>query len=269
MPLAIHEQLLPGHTYQEKFAFARQCRLAGVELDGDGLSEKVLTVAAAMDATDMPIAAVNLTAPHYADYIAPDKDRRLRAIDRLRQVMSAAGDLRAACVTIVPHYSVPGAASLPDLTPFRTQADLEAEMFVWFLRTVNDLAAALDVVLCMQPVNRYESHFLNTIGQGAEFCAAIQHHPAVGIAPHLFHAALAEDDVFVALRDHAAAIKHLYLSDHQQRLPGTGWLNLDTLAATLRDMHYAGWLTITSADAPYSDADLAECVLKLHQAGIG
>ncbi len=269
MPLAMHEDLLPGHTFQEKFAFARQCHLTGVELDGADLSANILTVAAAMDATDMHIAAVNLTAPTYADYISPDRDRRMHAIDRLRQTMSAACDLQAACVTIVPHYSVPGAAMLPDLTPFRTQADLEAEMFVWFLRTVNDLAAAMDVVLCMQPINRYESHFLNTIGQAGEFCAAIQHHPSVGIAPHLFHAALEENDVFAALRNHAPSIRHVYLTDHNHRLPGMGWLNLETLSATLREMNYTGWLTITSADSHYSDTALAECVTRLHRAGIG
>lgn len=267
MPLAIHEKLLPGHTIHEKLMFARQYHLAGVELDGAGLPERVLAVAAAMDATNIKVAAVNLTGRAYAGYIAPDRDQRMQAIDRLRQVMGAACDLQAPSVTIVPHYAAPDAPTLPDLTPFRTQADLEAEMYVWFLRTVNDLAAAMDVVLCMQPVNAYETHFLNTIGQAAEFHAAIQHHPSVGIAPHLFHAAVAEEDLFAALRDHAASIKHIYLSDHNHRLPGMGWLNLEKLAQTLRDMAYRGWLTIT-AEGHYSGTALEACVAQLHRAGI-
>ncbi|NJR12414.1 hypothetical protein HC776_00535, partial [bacterium] len=103
-------------------------------------------------------------------YISEKRYERERAIERLRVAMSDAADLGAHTVILTPHF---GPSRLPDLTPFRTTPQLEGEMFVWFLRLVNDLATALGVVLCIQPVNRYESEFFNTVEQAAQFCQQI------------------------------------------------------------------------------------------------
>jgi sugar phosphate isomerase/epimerase len=240
MKFAIQEDMLPGRSTLERFENARRAGLSGVELWAENLPERVLEIAAAMDATGLQIAAVNMGR---ADgYIAVSFDERQQAIKRLQSAMECACDLRAESVIFVPQY---GESTLPDLTPFRTKAELEVEMYIWFLRTVNDLATAMGVVLCMQPVNRYESTFLNTISQAVHYCDEIKHHPGVRIAANLFHMALEEVDIPGVLRQHGELIDYVHLGDSNHRLPGRGLLNFASIAEALHDINFAGWLTFT------------------------
>lgn len=241
MKLAIQEHLLPGRTTQQRFEEAQKLGFDGIELFADGLSERLLEVAQAIDSTGLSIAAVHLG--RHAGYLSPHLDEREAAIGRLRQAMATAVDLHAEHVVFVPHF---GASQMPDLTPYRSAEEIDAEMMIWLLRTVSDLAYALGVMLHMQPRNRYETSFLNTVAQAEQFCEAIKDHPHVKIAPCLFDVALEETTPLAALQTAGERIGYLHLCDSNHALPGQGLLDFEAVAATIHEMHYDGWLTITA-----------------------
>lgn len=262
--------MLPGNTMLERFENAKKAGLSGIELWAEGLPDRILEVAAAMDTTGIAIAAVNMGRTD--GYIAASFDERQQAIKRLQAAMECAADLQTETVVFVPQW---GDSGLPDLTPFRSKPELEAEMYIWFLRTVNDLATAMGVVIAMQPVNRYESTFLNTLMQAGRYCDEIQRHPGVRIAPHLFHAALEEIDIPAALRQQGELMVYFHLSDSNHRLPGRGLLDFAAIADTFKAMHYTGWLTLTAGTPGHNQPNAAEiyaalpmCLEALKAAGL-
>lgn len=243
MKFAIQEDMLPGRTLRTRLQNARALGFDGVEFWSEGLSARVPEVAEALADSGLSAAAVNMG--RVDGFLYPDARQRDHAVSNMRQAMADALDIGAAGVTFVPHW---GGNKQPDLTPFKTAIEIEYELMVWLLRGVSDLAYAIGVELYMQPVNRYETHFLNKVEQAINFRRQIKDHPHVKVAANLFHMALEEVHPLACLRESLSAenndIGHIYLADSNRRLPGQGLLDFDAIMQTLRDGGYQGWLTL-------------------------
>ncbi|MFN8375712.1 MAG: sugar phosphate isomerase/epimerase [Anaerolineae bacterium] len=201
----------------------------------------------------------------------PDVKARDAAVSHMRQAFADALDIGAAGVTFVPHR---GENRQPDLTPFKTAIEIEYELMVWLLRGVSDLAYAIGVELYMQPVNRYESHFMNRLEQAVHFRRQQKDHAHVKVAANLFHMALEEAQplasLSAALQAEAGDIGQIYLADSNRRLPGQGLLDFAAVMRTIRDSGYQGWLTLecgapgTNTEYANDYADAApECLARL------
>jgi sugar phosphate isomerase/epimerase len=245
MPIAAQEHLLSGRTIMDKWMNARALGLEGVEVKAQNLTARVPDIAAAIEATGVRVAAVNLGQSD--GYLSPERDTREAAISAMRQAMADAVDLNAAHVIFVPHF---GSARMPDLTPYRSPIELDAEMMIWLLRTVSDLAYAMDIELDMMPVNHYETYFMTRLEHAVRFRRKIKDHAHIKIAANLFHTALEETDWLGTLREHLPHIGYIQLAEHNCRLPGQGVLNFTALASVLSD--YSGWLSL-ACEHPEAD----------------
>lgn len=260
MPIAVQEHLLPGRSIMDKWTSARALGLDGIEVEAKDLTARVPEMAAAVMETGVRVAAVNLG---WRDgYLSPEREEREAAISAMRQAMADAVDLNAAHVLFVPHF---GPTRMPDLTPYRAPVELDAEMMIWLLRTVSDLAYAMDIELDMLPVNHYETYFMTRLEHAVRFRRKIKDHAHVKIAANLYHTALEEADWLGALREHLPHIGYIQVSDHNCRLPGQGMMDFGALAAALGD--YSGWLTCAGTQA--SEAELRASVDFLRGCGLG
>jgi sugar phosphate isomerase/epimerase len=235
MQIAIQEDMLPGRSMMEKFENAKRLGIHGVEFWGRGLSGKVRDIVEAMEATGIVAAAVNHG--RQSRFLDPDPIERDIALTELRQSMTDAADIRAKGVIFVPHFFGP---LLPDLTPYKSAMELEFELLIAHLRTLEDLADAMDIELYVEPVNRYETHFLNRLEQAAAV-SRNRNHPRVKIVADLFHMSLDESDMVKAIQDHANDIGHVHLADSNRRLPGQGLTDFGKMAAALNEIGYNGW----------------------------
>lgn len=239
MKLAIQEQVLPGRTVQERIQQAQALGFDGVEVLATGLDARLMELAEALNAAQMPVASVHLGRKD--GYISPDLATREAAIGYMRQSIATATDLHAEHVVFVPHW---GALPTPDLTPHRSAEELASDLLIWLLRTVSDLAYALGVTLYMQPRHRYDTQFINTLEQAAHYMDVLKDNPYVKLAPGLFDMALEEANVLEALRTHGKRIGYLYVCDSNGRLPGQGLLDFANVAEVLREIQYDGWLCL-------------------------
>jgi sugar phosphate isomerase/epimerase len=260
MPIAVQEHLLPGRSIMDKWANARALGLDGVEVEAENLTARVPDIVNAITVTGVRVAAVSLG--RRDGYLSPQQGEREAAISAMRQAMADAVDVAAAHVIFVPHF---GPSRMPDLTPYRAQIELDAEMMIWLLRTVSDLAYAMDVELDMMPVNHYETSFMTRLEHAVRFRRKIKDHAHVKIAANLFHTALEEADVARVLREHLPHIGYIQAADHNCRLPGQGMMDYATLAGVLSD--YSGWLTCACEQA--GEAELRASVDYLRGCGLG
>ena len=268
MKLAIRENCLPGRTIMQRFTQAKEAGLSGIEIFAHDLEAHMMDYAEAMSETGLSIAAVHMG--RRDGYLSPDMAEREGAIGYLRQIIAAAADLDAPQIVLVPALHT--STHMPDLTPYRSAMELEAEMLVWMLRVVSDLVGAFDTKLCLQTVNHYETHFLTSLRQAAYFCHEIDNHPDIRIAPDTFHMSLVEDDVVAALRTYGEFAESIYLSDSNGRLPGRGLLNFDDISLALQALAFDRWLILTThhprLTADDTITDLPNCLNMLKEAGI-
>jgi D-psicose/D-tagatose/L-ribulose 3-epimerase len=101
------------------------------------------------------------------------------------------------------------------------------------------------VHVAIEPLNRFETYFLNTTADAVQLCAEIAH-PNVGILWDTFHANIEEKNIAEALRLTGRFLKHVHTCENDRGTPGIGHGDWKGVFAALRDLRYDGWLTIES-----------------------
>jgi len=101
------------------------------------------------------------------------------------------------------------------------------------------------VGLAIEPLNRFETYFLNTAADAAALCDAVDR-PEIGVLFDTFHANIEEKDVASACRSLGRHLKHVHTCENDRGTPGTGHVDWAALFNVLRELKYDGWLTIES-----------------------
>jgi D-psicose/D-tagatose/L-ribulose 3-epimerase len=167
-----------------------------------------------------------------------DAVARERAVAHVRAVLDRAAEADIRLLSGPLYFPV---GYLPGRR--RTEDEWARTVESW-QRLVPDAAAA-DVTIGIEPLNRFETYFLNTAADGAAFCEAVGH-PSVGLLVDTFHANIEEKSIAGALRTAGRHLKHLHTCENDRGVPGTGHVAWQEVFATLAELGYDGWLTIES-----------------------
>lgn len=139
-------------------------------------------------------------------------------------------------------------AGLGVMTGARRTAD-EWNRAVDGLQQVARRAEPLGVTLCLEPLNRFETYFLNTLEDASKLVHAISQ-PNVKIHFDTFHANIEECNPAAALRSVREDLGHVHISENDRGVPGTGHVPWREIVSTLKETSYDGWLTIESFARP-------------------
>jgi D-psicose/D-tagatose/L-ribulose 3-epimerase len=102
-----------------------------------------------------------------------------------------------------------------------------------------------DVTLAIEPLNRYETYFLNTAADAVRLCREIGH-PRIGILFDTYHANIEEKNVAAAIRESAPYLRHFHSCENDRGTPGSGHIDWPAIFEALREANYDRWLTIES-----------------------
>ena len=131
---------------------------------------------------------------------------------------------------------------------FMTGQRRSADQWKWVVECWQELGPVLErhgVTIALEPLNRFETFFLNTAADAAALCDEIGH-PRVGCLIDTFHANIEEKDVAQAYRTVARHLKHVHTCENDRGTPGTGHVDWPGVFQALREIGYDGWLTIES-----------------------
>jgi D-psicose/D-tagatose/L-ribulose 3-epimerase len=129
--------------------------------------------------------------------------------------------------------------------PGRPRTQAEWDRAVECYRSLTRVLEETGVTVAIEPLNRFETYFLNTAADAARFCREVDH-PDVGILLDTFHANIEEKDIGKAYRIAGPYLKHVHTCENDRGTPGSGHVEWDDVFAALRDVGYDGWLTIES-----------------------
>jgi D-psicose/D-tagatose/L-ribulose 3-epimerase len=146
------------------------------------------------------------------------------------------------CPSLVgPVYSVVGKA---DAVP-STQRKKEWAAVVKNLKLLAKHAEARGVVICVEPLNRFETDFLNTCEQGLKLIAAIGS-PAVKLHLDSFHMNIEEKDLGAAIRTAGSQLGHFHACGSDRGTPGGDHTDWAGIASALKAIGYQGDAVIES-----------------------
>ncbi len=111
------------------------------------------------------------------------------------------------------------------------------------MRQVAEHAATVGVRLAIEPLNRFETYLLNTLGDAARFARSVDV-PGCGILYDTFHAHIEEKHVTPVIREAADVLCHVHISENDRSTPGQGQVHWSETFTALRDIEYDGWLVV-------------------------
>lgn len=180
--------------------------------------------------------------PRDANLISADAATRANGVEFLKKCIDRTADLGA------PLMCGPLYAGLGVMTG-RRRTDKEWGWAVRGLRAASARAQKRGVCMCIEPLNRFETYFLNTLEDAARLVRDVDS-PNVKIHFDTFHSNIEERHPAAALRAVANDIGHVHISENDRGIPGTGHVDWKGILKSLKDIGYDGWLTIESFAQP-------------------
>ncbi|MBN2138755.1 MAG: sugar phosphate isomerase/epimerase [Sedimentisphaerales bacterium] len=110
-------------------------------------------------------------------------------------------------------------------------------------KKVADNAAAGNVALGIEFLNRFECYFLNTMADAANYVKRVDH-PNVGVLYDTFHANIEEKDPVGCITEHSDVINHIHISENDRGTPGKGHIDWAGTFKAIRACGYDNWLVI-------------------------
>lgn len=128
-------------------------------------------------------------------------------------------------------------------TPAERAHDLD--VLVANLKVLSAYAGDKGVILCLEPLNRFETSFINVADQVIEVVDRVDH-PACQILLDTFHMNVEEKNLGDAIRRAGKRVKHFHACENDRGAPGSGHVPWDSVAAALKEIHYDGPVVIES-----------------------
>jgi len=209
----------------------------GVELEvleGDAAHYRKL--ARALRDNGLESTAVTIMPSERHNPLSSDPRQRQAAVDHLLWAIECAAALESS-VLCGPFYQPLGVFSGRGPTEDEKARAAEGH------RRAAEVAGEAGIVLAVEPLNRFEAYFLNTLDQAFAYAARVGH-PHFGVMYDTFHANIEEKDPVGVAAAHAGAIRHVHISENDRGTPGRGHVPWAATFRALRQGGYDGWLTV-------------------------
>jgi D-psicose/D-tagatose/L-ribulose 3-epimerase len=174
------------------------------------------------------------------DLIHADESIRKNGMEYVRHCIDAAKTVGATNV-IGPLYSAVGRTwqSTGD------ERKRDTDLLVRQLKDLSNYAADRGVGLAVEPLNRFETSFMNLASQAIEVVDRVDH-PSCGILLDTFHMNIEERSIGDAIRAAGKRVRQIHTCENDRGAPGSGHVPWQDVANACRDIGFTGPYVIES-----------------------
>jgi len=168
------------------------------------------------------------------DLIQADEAGRANTVQYLKDCVTMVKELDGEIMSIVPS----------EVGKVNAQADEETEWnwAVEGLKEINAHAQKEGIRVALEPLNRFETNFINRADQAVTLAEAVG--PDVGVCLDAFHMNIEEADFRQALLNTGDKLSDFHVADNNRMACGQGALNWRDIVGTLKEIGYDGALTV-------------------------
>ncbi len=165
--------------------------------------------------------------------VAGDEAARAMSVQYTKDCIDLVAGLSGTEMTIVP-------ATVGKVTP-DASAEQEWDWAVAGLKDIYAHAQPLGVRLAIEPLNRFETYFINRGDQAMALAEAVG--DECGVCLDAFHINIEEADLYQAIRDCGPRLTDFHVADNNRMPAGMGDYDWKKVVDTLRSVGYDGALT--------------------------
>lgn len=166
--------------------------------------------------------------------LARDEAQRARSVQYVKDCVTMVSELDGEVLSVVPGTV---GKIVPDATP--------EEEWEWAVETMQEIyqhAQARGVRLAIEPINRFETYFINRSAQALALAEAVG--PDCGICLDVFHMNIEEPDTLASIKAAGDRIANFHVADNNRMAPGMGTFDWPTLIDAVRATGYDGAVSV-------------------------
>ena len=165
---------------------------------------------------------------------AKNEKQRAASVDYVKSVVTMIKELEGEEITIVP-------ATVGKVVPDGTPQE-EWRWVVDGMKEVYAHATKAGVRMAIEPLNRFETYFINRGDQALALAADVG--PNCGVCLDMFHMNIEEKDLYATIRKVGKKLFDFHVAENNRLAPGMGGHDWKRVVSTLREIDYQGALTM-------------------------
>ena len=200
---------------------------------------------------DLPICAIGTGQAFLADGLSlthPDEKVRKKSIERVKKHAEVARLFGAFVIIGLIRGKREG----------RSYQEVERLFFESMNTLLNDTQ---EVKFIVEPLNRYEMNFVNTIEEAMRILEKIGS-DRVGILADTFHMNIEEADISESLKMVRRKLYHFHVADSNRWAPGCGHFDFESVFKTLKEIGYNGYVSVECLPLPGGMEEAAEVAFR-------
>jgi D-psicose/D-tagatose/L-ribulose 3-epimerase len=166
--------------------------------------------------------------------LAKDKKQRAYSVQYVKDVVRMVSELDGRMVSVVPGTV---GKIIPDGRP-----DEEWEWAVESMQQVYEFAESCGILIGIEPINRFETYFINRGDQALALAKATGEN--CGVCLDTFHMNMEETDSLAAIRRAKGRLVGFHVADNNRMAPGMGTVNWPATIQTLKEIGYDEVLSV-------------------------
>ncbi|CAH0054635.1 unnamed protein product [Clonostachys solani] len=235
MHMSTHTWMRP-EPLEVTFKRAQSLGYKTIELAGEPAQYPVQETRELLEKYDLKLWGTVTIQQGKRDLLAVDPQERRDTIQYVKDVVTLSAELGGKITTVVP-------GRVGKIAP-TSSAENEWKWAVEGLREIAEFAKGKGVKIGLEPLNRFETYFLNRTDQALALAKEVGFDCGIAFDP--FHLALEEVDLIAAIKACGPLIVDFHVADHNRLAAGDGNFNWPQIMAALVETGYDGALAMES-----------------------
>jgi sugar phosphate isomerase/epimerase len=246
MKLSCTDFMVPGETLKEKADRLYSWGFDGISVFADYKrwnEDKFYEIYSLYEQTGVKPCEFVFIDPVYGHLMDNDNDISKKAYDLYVQSIKVCK--RIGAVTEM-EYEYKYQDPIPLFTPYLKMDQQKENRFINIAKNLTKEAEGNEAYILLEPINRYESKYLNCLDDCVEIVKKIDS-DNFGILADFFHMSIEEADISKSIINAGLYIKHVHIGDSNRLLPGYGHIDWKSAFKALRKVGFKGYINLECA----------------------
>ena len=240
MILGVHSATFVKNWYEDVTPYIHKCKKAGyksveVSLLGQTPSSAKNISKLAKDLNITLTCTTGLSKEE--DISSSDSGIQKNGIEALKRAIDMTAIMEAKLLTGVVHtaWGISNSMGKDKEDKFKNSSNS--------IKKISSLLTEKNIKLGIEPLNRYESDFINTVDEGLRLCELIDH-PNVGLLLDAYHMNIEEKNMCQSIEKARHKLFHFQVAENDRGVPGSGSINWPEIFSTLKKINYKGYVSL-------------------------
>jgi len=257
MKLSCVDVIAPGFEIEEKFKNLEKYGFEGIEfwlMEEDDLKAKTKEINELVESYKIKPSSVVVSGPASVSPLDSEEAAKTRC-KLIKDSLRVAADINAVTFFAVEE----GPQSVVPIFEKPTPNEFEKKLLIDMIKDAGKYAMDVGAILTLEPVNRYENHFFNTVESAIQICEEVGI-DNVKIMVDSCELNIEEKNISETIEKAGDYIYHVHLAENNRLLPGYGHIDFKSIFKSLKKIGYKRYMALECAVIGNAEEELPKCV---------